>query len=67
MNWQQLISILFGILAIVYGWVQIKERNNSIFVFVIWTLVMATATGCLIHRFKDKKKKERKRIAGSEI
>ena len=56
MNWQQLISILFGILAIVYGWIQVKEHNNSILVFIGWALVMVVFTGLLIHHFKDKEK-----------
>jgi uncharacterized membrane protein YhhN len=59
MRWQQLISVLFGVLAIVYGWVQVKEHNNSIFVFVIWTLTMVVATGLLFYHFKNKERDNR--------
>lgn len=60
MNWKQLfLAILFGSLAIVYGLVQPRERNN-IFIFVLWIVSMLGVTVWLIIYFKNLKGKKPK-------
>jgi len=66
MKWQHLLYLFFGILMIVFGWVQTKEKNTPILVFVLWTICMVIAIVWLFYDFSKKRKDKKAKDDKSE-